>query len=133
MELKLNDEQYEYLSQFEDRFYTAVFADWARKPSPVVMQSIHRIWCEVTGRKEILRDSCAHCILRLMKDIGNLYYQEKAERERRAEEAAFKAKQNKPKEAEIKPQDESKSEEGKTASPQPKKAVKGRKTSNKKK
>lgn len=133
MELKLNDEQYEYLSQFEDRFYTAVFADWARKPSPVVMQSIHRIWCEVTGRKEILRDSCAHCILRLMKDIGNLYYQEKAERERRVEEAAFKAKQNKPKEAEIKPQDESKPEEGKTASPQSKKAVKGKKTSNKKK
>ena len=127
MELKLNDEQYEYLSQFEDRFYTAVFADWARKPAPVVMQSIHRIWCEVTGRKEMLRDSCAHCILRLMKDVGNLYYQEKAERERRAEEAAFKANQNKPKEAEIKPQDEAKAEEGKTASSQPKKAVKGKK------
>ena len=127
MELKFTDEEFEFLSQHEDRFKTAVFADWARKPTPLTMSTMNQIWNRVIGREEIVRDNCSHCILRFLKEVGKAYYADKAERQRRA--AAEKPKE----EPQIKPQEEVKPQESKTASLQPKKAVKGRKTSNKKK
>ena len=127
MELKFTDEEFEYLSQQEDRFHTAVFGDWARKPVPQVLSTMSQIWSRVTGREERLRDSCSHCILRFLKEVGKAYYQDKADRQRRA---AAQKPQEEPK---IEPQEEISPKESKTASPQPKKAVKGRKTSNKKK
>ena len=126
MELKFTDEEFAYLSQHEDRFKTAVFADWARKPIPQAMSTMAQIWNRVTGRDEKVRDSCAHCILRFLKEVGKAYFADKAERQRRA--AAEKPKE----EPQIKPQEEVKPQESKTASPQPKKAVKGKKSGNKK-
>lgn len=124
MELKFTDEEFAFLAQHEDRFHTAVHGDWVRKPIPQVLNSMSIIWNRVIGRKEIIRDSCAHCILTFMKEVGNAYYQDKAERERR-EKAAIEPKSE--------PQEQSKPQEVTTAPTQPKKAVKGRKTSNKKK
>jgi len=127
MELKFDDEQFAYLSQHEDRFKTAVFADWARKPIPQVLNTMVQIWNKVTGRDEKVRDACAHCILRFLKEIGTAYYQDKAERERREANARAKVK------ADSKPIEESKPIEQATATPQPKKAVKGRKSGKNKK
>ena len=133
MELKFTDEEFEYLSQQEDRFHTAVFADWARNPGSLVLKSIHDIYSHAMGRIEPLRENCAHCILRLLKEVGTLYYQDKAERERRAANEKARAESKPIAEPQIKPKEELSPKESKTASLQPKKAVKGRKTSNKKK
>lgn len=133
MELKFTDEEFDYLKTQEERFYTAVMADWARNPGSLILKSIHNIYSHAVGRTEPLRENCAHCILRLLKEVGTLYYQDKAERERRAANEKAKA-ESKPKvEPQIKPKEELSPKESKTASPQPKKAVKGKKTSNKKK
>ena len=126
MELKFTDDEFKYLQDWEYRFFQAVKADYVSVPHPQAIREIHRIWCKISGRAETLRESCYHCVFRLMKDMGKVYFDDKAERERRASEEAKK-------QAEIKPTTSTKAEEGTTISPTPKKAVKGRKTSKNKK
>lgn len=129
MELRLTDDEFRYLQEWDYRFHQAVDADYVSMPNPSAIREIHRMWCRIIGRQEILRESCYHCVLRLMKDMGRVYYEEKAERERRA--ANIKAKEeSSPK---IVPTTDIKDEEVATVKPTPKKAVKGKKTSNKKK
>lgn len=124
MKLKFTDEEFAFLSQHEDRFHTAVHGDWARKPIPQVLNTMSHIWNRVTGRQEKVRDSCAHCILSFLKEVGTAYYADKAEREALAKMQA---------EPQNKPTDEAKEQEGTTITPTPKKAVKGKKNGNKKK
>lgn len=126
MELKLTDDEFKFLQEWDYRFFQAVKADYVSVPHPQAIREIHRIWCRVIGRQEIIRESCYHCVLRLMKDMGKVYFEEKDARDRKASEEAKKK-------AEIKPTTEPKAEEGTTISPTPKKAVKGRKTSKNKK
>ena len=122
--MKFTDEEFAFLSQHEDRFHTAVHGDWARKPIPQVLNTMSQIWNRVTGRQEKVRDSCAHCILSFLKEVGTAYYADKAEREALAKMQA---------EPQIKPTEEAKEQEGTTIAPTPKKAVKGKKVGNKKK
>ena len=124
MKLKFTDEEFAFLSQHEDRFHTAVHGDWARKPIPQVLNTMSHIWNRVTGRQEKVRDSCAHCILSFLKEVGTAYYADKAEREAQANIKA---------EAQIKPSEEVKPQEGTTIAPAPKKAVKGKKSGKNKK
>lgn len=124
--MKLTDEEYEYLKEYEPRFHQAVRADYVSAPNPSAIREMHRIWCRIIGRKEILRESCYHCVLTLVKEVGKVFFDDKREKERIA---ADKAKA----EAEIKPTTNTKAEEGTTISPTPKKAVKGKKTSKNKK
>lgn len=124
MKMKFTDEEFAFLSQHEDRFHTAVHGDWARKPIPQVLNTMSQIWSRVTGRQEKVRDSCAHCILSFLKEVGTAYYADKAEREALAKMQA---------EPQNKPTDEAKVQEGTTIATTPKKAVKGKKVGNKKK
>ena len=124
--MKLTDEEYEYLKEYEPRFHQAVRADYVSAPNPSAIREMHRIWCRIIGRKEILRESCYHCVLTLVKEVGKVFFDDKREKERIAAEKA-KA------EAEIKPTTNTKAEEGTTISPTPQKAAKGKKTSKNKK
>lgn len=129
--MKFTDEQFQVLSQYEDRFHTAVYADWARNPGSIILRTIHEIWKKVTGVEEQMRFSCAHCILRLLKEVGTAYFADKAEREqlKAQEEAKNKTAQEKQNKSENEPKGEGGTTEGK----QNKKATKGKKTSKGKK
>ena len=79
--MRLTDEQFQILSQYETQFRTAVKARWARFPGTAALHEIHRIQFEVTKKKTALNTSCSTCVLRLLTDMGHIYFADKAERE----------------------------------------------------
>lgn len=54
---------------------------WARFPGAAALYQIHQIQRQVTGRALSLNTSCSTCILRLLTEMGNIYFADKAERE----------------------------------------------------
>lgn len=79
--MRLTDEQFQILSQYETQFRTAVKARWARFPGTAALHEIHKIQFEVTKKKTALNTSCSTCVLRLLTDMGHIYFADKAERE----------------------------------------------------
>lgn len=79
--MRLTDEQFQTLSKYETQFRTAVKARWARFPGTAALHAIHRIQFEVIKKKTALNTSCSTCILRLLTDMGHIYFADKAERE----------------------------------------------------
>ena len=80
--MRLNDEQFETLSRYEEQFRTAVNSRWARFPGTSAMHVIHKIKTQVTGHSSRLNTSCSSCVLRLLTEMGNIYFADKAERQR---------------------------------------------------
>ena len=81
--MRLTDEQYEMLSAYETQLRTAVRSRWARFPGTSAMVKIHKIHNEVFKRKTVLNSSCSSCVLRLLTEIGTVYFADKAEREQK--------------------------------------------------
>ena len=79
--MRLTDEQFQTLSKYESQFRTAVKSRWARFPGTAALHQIHKIQREVTGRATSLNTSCSTCVLRLLTEMGNIYFAEKAERD----------------------------------------------------
>lgn len=96
--MRLTDEQFQTLSKYEEQFRTAVKSRWARFPGTSAMHVIHNIKTQVTGHASRLNTSCSSCVLRLLTEMGNIYFADKAERETRkvvtvtAEELEFREK-----------------------------------------
>lgn len=78
--MRLTDEQYEMLSAYETQLRTAVRSRWARFPGTSAMVKIHKIHNEVFKRKTVLNSSCSSCVLRLLTEVGTVYFADKAER-----------------------------------------------------
>lgn len=81
--MRLTDEQFQTLSKYEDQFRTAVKSRWARFPGSSAMHVIHNIKTQVTGHASMLNTSCSSCVLRLLTEMGNIYFADKAEREQK--------------------------------------------------
>lgn len=81
--MRLTDEQFQTLSKYEEQFRTAVKSRWARFPGSSVMHVIHNIKTQVTGHASRLNTSCSSCVLRLLTEMGNIYFADKAEREQK--------------------------------------------------
>ena len=79
--MRLTDEQFQTLSKYEEQFRTAVKSRWARFPGTAAMHVIHNIKTQVTGHASRLNTSCSTCVLRLLTEMGNIYFADKAERE----------------------------------------------------
>lgn len=79
--MRLTDEQFQTLSQYETQLRTAVRSRWARFPGTSAMVKIHKIHNEVFKRKTVLNSSCSSCVLRLLTEMGNIYFADKAERD----------------------------------------------------
>ena len=79
--MRLTDEQFQTLSKYEDQFRTAVKSRWARFPGTSAIHVIHNIKNQVTGHASALNTSCSTCVLRLLTEMGNIYFADKAERE----------------------------------------------------
>ena len=83
--MRLTDEQYEILSAYETQLRTAVRSRWARFPGISAMVKIHKIHNEVFKRKTVLNSSCSSCVLRLLTEVGTVYFADKAERDNRVQ------------------------------------------------
>ena len=81
--MRLTDEQFQTLSKYEEQFRTAVRSRWARFPGTFAMHEIHNIKTQITGHASRLNTSCSTCVLRLLTEMGNIYFADKAERETR--------------------------------------------------
>ena len=81
--MKLTDNQYETLSAYETQLRTAVRSRWARFPGTSAMVKIHKIHNEVFKKKTVLNSSCSSCVLRLLTEVGTVYFADKAEREQK--------------------------------------------------
>lgn len=81
--MRLTDEQFQTLSQYETQLRTAVRSRWARFPGASAMVKIHKVHNEVFKRKTVLNSSCSSCVLRLLTEIGTVYFADKAEREQK--------------------------------------------------
>lgn len=85
----MTNEQYDALAPYESYFKTAIYSQYAKYCGLSGMQTIHRVYCEITGTNTKLNASCSSCIFNLLVDCGRLYL---AEKERRAKEEKPKRK-----------------------------------------
>lgn len=94
--MKLTQEQFQALSQYERNFTTAIKAKWSAYPGENGVRLMHEILCKVTGTSRHLSMSCGACILQLVTEVGRIYFADKAEAEKAAAAAAVAA-EDKPK------------------------------------
>ena len=85
-------EQIETLSAWEENFRTAVRAKWARNPGRAALRTIFDIFTSATGDRRRFSDNCSDCVLRLLRDCGELYYRDVEEMARKAAESKEKTK-----------------------------------------
>lgn len=79
--MNFTDEQYAILSQWEDNYRTAIRSQWSRSIGRTAALTIHGIYSSVVKGAPHLNHSCGSCVLRLLRNVGNLYFADKAERE----------------------------------------------------
>ena len=78
--MKLTDEQFKALAPYEEHFTTAIKGKWYRNLPRTAIDLIHSIRFQVTGYNQRMNKSCSHCILRLLQDMGAIYFEDKQER-----------------------------------------------------
>lgn len=77
----MTNKDYKYLSQYEDRFYTATRSNFARNLSRSVLEEMNRIYENETGKTHNMNYNCGTCQLDLITRLGKIYYMEKEARE----------------------------------------------------
>lgn len=82
MKLKLTEEQYRALEPYEDYMRRALRSGSGRNPGRAVLEMMNGIYNEVAGVRLRLNMGCMHCILRVQRDCGVLYFHDKEEREK---------------------------------------------------
>lgn len=71
----MKQEDFEYLKQFEDRFITALKANYARGIQSKDVEKIRSIYSEIIGQPYKMNTSCSSCILKLLQKISPYYYE----------------------------------------------------------
>lgn len=74
---KLTENEVAELAPFEERFRTAINADWARHPGVDGLKTIHTIYAKASGDISPVNANCSHCIVRLLKSAGRMYFEAK--------------------------------------------------------
>ena len=65
-----------YLKDFEADMITSLFHSYCRQIPTSILMEINRIYTEETGKRLNTNYSCSVCILKLMKEIGKVYFKE---------------------------------------------------------
>lgn len=65
-----------YLKDFEPDFITAIFHSYTRQIPTSTLMEIDRIYTEESGKSLRTNFSCSGCILKLIKQMGILYFKE---------------------------------------------------------
>ena len=84
--MRFNKEQLDILSEYEDRFTTAVRMDYYRNLGSKALNAINDVWEQAEGKKLPGNWSCGHCILTFLKTVGAKYFKDKEEYEKDAVE-----------------------------------------------
>ena len=69
-----------YLKDYETDMITALFHSYTRQIPTATLMEIDRIYVEETGKTLRTNFSCSGCILKLMKEVGKLYFKENIDR-----------------------------------------------------
>ena len=93
----MTDEQFAALSAYEHNFETALKVNYTRYPGVSAIDTMFRIYRELTGSRIYLNRSCSVCVLNLVKNVGKLYNAEKERREQLAKQAEPEPKPDKAK------------------------------------
>jgi hypothetical protein len=72
---KLTNEQYNYLSQFEDRMRCALHSNYCRNIQRNDLLTIKEIYESLIGTTYKMSMSCSTCMLNLMKRIAVPYFE----------------------------------------------------------
>ena len=72
--MRLTKEHMKALEPYEKYMRTAVRASWASNPGMQGIDTLRRVWEDVTGTRRNMSVSCGVCILNLLKDVGRLYF-----------------------------------------------------------
>ena len=79
--MNFTDKTFETLGNFERYFKTACEADWCPNPGRAALEIMADALSEKDGRRTFINDACGSCILNVVKRTGNLYFEDKAQRE----------------------------------------------------
>lgn len=71
---KFTKQQLEALSEFEDRFHTAVHLDYYRNLGSRTFDKINAIYLEAGGTPLNTNWSCGHCALNFLRTVGKKYF-----------------------------------------------------------
>ena len=100
----MTDEQFAALSAYEHNYETALKANYSRYPGLTAIDTMFRIYRELTGSRIFLNRTCSVCVLNLVKNVGKLYFAEKERREQElAKQAEHEPKPDKAKKVTRKP------------------------------
>lgn len=69
-----------YLKTYETDMITALFHSYTRQLPQSTLIEIDRIYTEETGKTLKTNFSCSGCILKLIKEVGKLYFKENIDR-----------------------------------------------------
>lgn len=72
--MRLTKEHMKALEPYEKYMRTAVRASWASNPGMQGIDTLRRVWEDVTGTRRNMSVSCGVCILNLLRDVGRLYF-----------------------------------------------------------
>ena len=69
-----------YLKTYETDMITALFHSYTRQLPQSTLIEMDRIYTEETGKSLRTNYSCSGCILKLIKEVGKLYFKENIDR-----------------------------------------------------
>lgn len=76
----MKNKNIKYLKDYETDMITALFHSYTRQIPTSILMNIDRIYTEETGKTLKTNFSCSGCILKLMKEVGKLYFKENIDR-----------------------------------------------------
>ena len=82
----MTKQEFKYLSQFEDNFYTATRSNFSRNISRTNLEKFSEIIEKETGKPTNTNYNCSVCALALIKKMAEIYYNEKNKKEEKEKE-----------------------------------------------
>lgn len=79
--LNYTKKEMEFLKKYENQMYTAVHSNYCRYISSSELLQIQRIYERVSEAPYSLNMSCGHCVLKLIRSAGRLYFQQKEKKD----------------------------------------------------
>lgn len=73
----MTKQEFKYLAQFEENFYTAIQSNFSRNISSSNLEKFSEIIEKETGKPTNTNYNCSVCALNLIKKMADIYYKEK--------------------------------------------------------
>ena len=77
----LTNEKLIIFDKYADIFTKALFSDYVSGVTKQDFDLVKRMYVELTGSQESLNYGCSYCVLKLFKNMGEIYYESKRRNE----------------------------------------------------